>query len=134
MAPESTDAQNHRFTVNIDWSLYDSDIRELAEKIRGWSGFLDIKHIYGIPRGGLTIAVHLSHLLGIPYEHSKIGLNPKETLLVDDVSDSGKTLWHYRQFGFHIAALYMKPGTRLIPKFYVREYSRGEWLIFPWED
>lgn len=126
-------ANNHQLKVDINWSLYDSDVRVLADQIRRWPGFLELEHVLGIPRGGMVLAVHLSHLLDLRYEHSKIGLDPKKTLLVDDVSDSGKTLWHYKQFGFVVVTLYMKPGTRLVPKFYVREYSRETWLNFPWE-
>lgn len=133
MALESSKPQDPRFTVDIDWDLFDSDVRELAQKIQQWPNFMELEHIMGIPRGGMIIAVHLSHLLGLRYEHSKIGLEPKKTLIVDDVSDTGKTLWHYKQFEFVIATLYIKPGTRLVPKFYVREYSRETWINYPWE-
>mgnify|MGYP001558460868 FL=1 len=46
--------------------------------------------LYGIPRGGQIVAVWLSHQLNIPIVE-KDGIN-KDTLIIDDISDSGQTL------------------------------------------
>ncbi|MFO7837527.1 MAG: phosphoribosyltransferase [Candidatus Thorarchaeota archaeon] len=59
-------------------------------------------------------------------------------LVVDDVSDSGESmiaaLEHLRGRGLSnmkTACLHMKPGTDLVPDFYV-EKTRS-WIVYPWE-
>ncbi len=62
----------------------------------------------------------------------------KYPLVVDDVSDSGESmiaaLNHLRRRGLSnmkTACLHMKPGTDLIPDFYVEETT--SWIVYPWE-
>ena len=48
----------------------------------------NIDSVMGLPRGGLIPAVMISHELGIP-----LVINPtKNTLVVDDINDTGHTL------------------------------------------
>ena len=51
--------------------------------------------IYGLPRGGLPIAVSLSHKLKLPllmnYADRKL-VTDKKILVVDDIADTGNTL------------------------------------------
>lgn len=61
-----------------------------------------------------------------------------DPLVVDDVSDSGESmiaaLDHLRDRGLNdmkTACLHMKPGTNLVPDFYVEETS--SWIVYPWE-
>ena len=55
-----------------------------SRKCKNWK----ISNIYGIPRGGLCLAVALSHKLNI-----KISKKPtKYTLIVDDIFETGMTL------------------------------------------
>ncbi len=68
--------------------------------------------------------------------HTK--LHNKKVLLIDDVSDSGKTLQlarkHLEEQGakeIKIATIYRKPGTRTKPDFWEKETDR--WIVFPWE-
>ena len=50
--------------------------------------------IYGIPRGGLCLAVALSHKLNI-----ELLKEPRNNILiVDDIYDSGETLHRYKDF------------------------------------
>ena len=48
----------------------------------------EIKYVHGLKRGGYIPAVMLSHQLNLPY--SEVVL--KDTLVVDDICDSGETL------------------------------------------
>jgi len=43
------------------WSEFDKSVEHIAEKCK----FLEFSGIYGIPRGGLCLAVALSHKLKI---------------------------------------------------------------------
>ena len=71
----------------IDWGEIDSLIFRLMYQIKE-SG-LKFKNIYGVPRGGLIPAVILSHKLNIPLVKGDIG---PDTLVIDDICDSGETL------------------------------------------
>jgi len=97
--------------------------------------------IYGIPRGGLPIAVHLSHHTNkslIDYE-----LVPwdfyidKKLLIVDDIIDTGLSLDSILQlFRNHVvdvtvATLFKRPSINMKDHIFVEESS--EWIVFPWE-
>ena len=66
------------------WSEFDNAVEHIANECK----FLKFSGIYGVPRGGLCLAVALSHKL-------KINLisEPKvNSLIVDDVYETGITL------------------------------------------
>lgn len=116
----------------ISWEQYDRDIRALAKKLKGEK----FDGIYGFPRGGLVIAIHLSHLLSIPYIddvdlHKEYSLEEQRILYVDDVSDTGRTFIRSEADEKDCAALYIKNHTAFIPKFYVKEIN--DWIQYPWE-
>ena len=54
-----------------------------------------IRSVAGVPRGGLILAVLLSHQLGIPLVYVEEAT--PSTLLVDDLADTGETLLEYRK-------------------------------------
>jgi hypoxanthine phosphoribosyltransferase len=129
-----------------------------ARKIQGDGYRSDI--IVGIARGGLVPSRILADLLEIKdfaiitieyyvdfYQtrqepvlkqclHTK--LPNKKVLLVDDVSDGGKSLQlakkHLQEQGakeIRIATVYCKPGTITKPDYFEKETSH--WIVFPWE-
>ena len=68
----------------FSWSEFDKSVEEIADKCR----FKDFSGIYGVPRGGLCLAVALSHKLKIELISEPI----KNSLIVDDVYETGITL------------------------------------------
>ena len=70
-----------------------------ADIIGGQIDKTEINSIYGIARGGLVLAVLLSHRLQLPIVE-KDGINLR-TLIVDDISDSGETLLEFEK-GFKV--------------------------------
>jgi hypoxanthine phosphoribosyltransferase len=65
-------------------------------------------------------------------------LPDKKVLLVDDVSDGGRSLQlakkHLQEQGakeIRIATVYCKPGTITMPDYFEKETSH--WIVFPWE-
>jgi uncharacterized protein len=122
----------------IKWEEINLLVENLAQKIET-SNFL-IKDIFGLQRGGLIPAVMLSHRLGIPMSKGTISPN---TLIVDDICDSGKTFKEvfnrYQteySFAFYLktACLHYKPHTSVyIPSFYASEWVSDDWIIYPWE-
>lgn len=135
LARTQIDRDKMKKSYSIQWFQYKKDLHELAEKLstHKFSG------IYGIPRGGLVIAVNLSHILKLPLLASprphKRGEKP--LLIVDDVSDTGKTLrilasrLKERRIDFQVATLYRKDGTIYEPNYFTRTIN--QWIQFSWE-
>jgi hypoxanthine phosphoribosyltransferase len=94
--------------------------------------------VYGIARGGLPIAVHLSHHLGIMFysDRELPPLDMTSLLIVDDLTCDGTTMLRIKSQWKHAstAVLFHKPhaaeGSE--PDFYV--YMTEDWIDFPWED
>jgi uncharacterized protein len=95
--------------------------------------------VTGVPRGGLIPAVILSHKFNIPF----IGLetatllpktNKKKILLVDDISDSGKTLEELHKHGFITSTLATRDTTSYLPNVTGETIYDDTWLVFPWEN
>ena len=122
----------------IDWVEIDSLIFQLLYRIR--TSELKFKNIYGLPRGGLIPAVMLSHRLEIPLVKGDIG---PDTLIVDDICDSGETLDKFVKkyqtlysfpFNLKTAVLHHKPHTSCFePTFHSELYLSDYWLVYPWE-
>lgn len=114
--------KNKKYT-HISWKKFDTLVKELAEKIKG-----NFDGIYGIPRGGLPIAVFLSHHLNIPLLEKPT----KNSLIVDDISDNGTTLTPFTHN--KIACLFSTPWTKVKPDWFIAtKENKEEWLIYPWE-
>jgi hypoxanthine phosphoribosyltransferase len=142
----------------LDWEDIVSGVEELANKVLN-SGFRpDV--IVGILRGGLFVANLLSDVMdvedvvplgirsyvGVKARGSPIvyhrpsleELNGKRVLLVDDVSDEGKTLMTahslIRESSYpselRTSVLHIKPWTKFVPDYYV--LSTSYWILYPW--
>lgn len=143
----------------ISWEQVHQDINTLASAIKG------VDAIIGVGRGGLIPATLLSYKLDVKVvnnfqvqsynDHDVSGdiklwqtpdneflkqfANNSTILVVDDLSDSGKTFEYIQHFfkdknvKLCFATLYIKKGTSFTPNLYVRAYSAEEWLVFPWE-
>ena len=104
------------------------------------------KFIYGIPRGGVPIAVHLSHHLDIPIgskeQIEQEAIYWDQVLVVDDLTDTGVTLWDLYDEWFCepsnqivTATLIFKPRLD-IPRIFKPDYfvmKTLDWITFPWE-
>jgi hypoxanthine phosphoribosyltransferase len=85
--------------------------------------------IHGIPRGGLVLAVCLSHRLGLPL----LATPQRGCLVVDDVYETGLTLAPYRQLeGSQVVVWISKAEPQWWQAVEVVESS--EWIVFPWEN
>lgn len=130
----------------IEYEDYGNLVSKLTEQIRI---HFDPDYIYTIPRGGLAIALHLSHALDCPIIIEPVKLIPtimtkhvveSKILIVDDVCDSGETLIQtcatFNSFGvkdFKTATLHVKPRRQIEPDFYVENIPNPTWIIYPWE-
>lgn len=115
------------------WNEFDEDCNKIVNTIKKkkW----DIKYVYGPPRGGVCLAVKLSHMLGIKYlptlEKDHI---ERMTLVVDDVADTGGTLQKItNKFPYRTATIFIKPQTKFKPHIHCREVNNDCWIEYPWE-
>ena len=117
------------------WQAFDNDVKFLFEKYAIYKGML--KNIYGIPRGGLVLAVKLSNLLNIPLITKKREIN-KYTLIVDEIYDTGKTIKDliYGKKYFSIAVLFANEENIKnikLPLVIKRLVKSDSCISFPWE-
>lgn len=141
----------------VNWNGVYNILLELARIIKHNQIFPEI--IVGVSRGGWLPARVLSDLLDVP-QLTSIGiefyseinqpnqkpiitqpvplpLHKKRILLVDDITDSGKSLQLAKTElektadKIFTVTLYHKPWSCLTPDFYYKETSK--WVIFPWE-
>lgn len=114
----------------ISWKQVSEGAALLAKHLRPRVERREIRNIYAIPRGGLILGVMLSHKLNIP-----LTLDPDfNTLIVDDIADTGKTLCKFlneNKWG-EVATLFYHKQTKFMPEFVVYE-KKKQWLVFPWE-
>lgn len=110
----------------LSWNDIRDLVDDLCEKIIQNTPHVD--SVIGLARGGLIPAVMVSHKLGLPYIQS-INAN---TLVVDDICDSGVTLRD--GIGVNTAVLFHKPHTACFtPNSWSYTHKGDEWVIMPWE-
>lgn len=105
----------------IKWHEYNQLIY-IAEGILKQYSF---DNIYGIKRGGLIPAVHLSHLLSKPLTNNPIST----TLIIDDIFDSGETIRSY--LTSKIKYCLLSTSSEVL---YSKRAEAKYWYVFPWED
>lgn len=104
------------------------DVEEFVKSVADYYEHDTITGMYGIPRGGSILAVMISHEMDIPCLMAPC----KGCLVVDDISDTGLTLLHYKSKGYQIATMFSHPQTKVVPDFSMKIKSDG-WIVFPWE-
>jgi uncharacterized protein len=114
--------------IYLSWKEFDCMCKKLTKVIKNEMEEYNFDGIYGLPGGGLPLAVCLSHSLNLP-----LLMYPTEnTLVVDDISDTGKTLKSH--VNKKIATLYSSNWTIVKPNWYVKmKKNKNSWIMFPWE-
>ena len=107
------------------WSEFDKSVEQIAKKCR----FKEFSGIYGIPRGGLCLAVALSHKLKIKL----ISKPMKNSLIVDDIYETGITLNTFKNIE---GAMFFVLFSKIHPTWWntVFKSEKSEWIVFPWEN
>lgn len=108
------------------WDDFENDIPKLVKRIKKFKK--QFNGIYAIPRGGLVIAVKLSHELNLPL---LMGGVTKNTLVIDDVADTGSMLLPLKERKAIIATIFYKPWSKVVPDIWLRK--TGNYIDFPWE-
>lgn len=116
---------------------------ELADELCNRLSSSDKKFsaVYGLPRGGLSLAVHVSFKMEIPLIMNLTQFNkefPKGRLLiVDDIIGIGKgyeralEFCEIRNIKCSTAVLFCRSESNNKPDFYIDESS--SWIVFPWD-
>lgn len=121
--------------MNVTWNMFDAAVKDLTAQIKPKVDLFGLDSVYGIPRGGLCLAVALSHSLGLP-----LVIRPKpNSLVVDEICDTGKTLRKYTSKGYITATIVNLYEAKVHPTFawmniptpYVGPHR--VWINFPWE-
>ena len=111
--------------IHFTWEEFDKSVEHIADRCK----FSEFSGIYGVPRGGLCLAVALSHKLKINLISEPI----KNSLIVDDVYETGITLNTYKNIeGANFFVLFSKDNPTWWNSVHLSEKS--EWIVFPWEN
>jgi GTP cyclohydrolase IA len=91
------------------------------------------KYIYGIPRGGCMAALLVQSLAHRDGTEVTVLDTPNghDTVIIDDLVDSGNTIEPWFQRGYTVEALYRKPYSPTVLAPHAMEAAG--WLTFPWE-
>lgn len=113
-------------------SQFYKDSRILAKQITKEYSF-----IYGVPRGGVTLAIALSYIKDIILiDDLTQAMSDENVLVVDDIIDSGTTRTRYKDYDF--ACLHIKKGAVcsnfIDNKTYYIENDVEDWIHYWWEE
>ncbi len=114
-----------RMISYFSWYEFDKAVEHIANKCK----CLEFSGVYGVPRGGLCLAVALSHKLKI----NLISKPKKNSLIVDDVYETGITLNTFKDIeGAIFFVLFSKSKPTWFNCVFISDKS--EWIVFPWEN
>lgn len=121
--------EDTRSKIYLNWHHVEALLDILIHKTKP-----EFTSVMGVPRGGLILAVIISHRLNIPLVFEPTST----TLIVDDICDSGDTFYEihtkYHLLDLKFACLYYKSHTsKFIPNIYSVEYLGNSWIVYPWE-
>ena len=107
------------------WSEFNISVEHIANECK----FLEFSGIYGVPRGGLCLAVALSHKLKIDL----ISEPKRNSLIVDDIYETGVTLNTFKDIE---GAMFYVLFSKIKPTWWntVNISTKREWIVFPWEN
>lgn len=107
----------------VSWNEFEIQISSLITQLEGKK--IEFDSVHGVPRGGVAIAVALSHYFKVPIVNDV----RKGTLIVDDIADSGKTLARFPDN--KKAVLFFKDHCKTPVDIFVDKATA--WIEFPWE-
>ena len=110
----------------LSWAQFDQAVAQLAARFAD----AELTGVYGVPRGGLCLAVALSHAM----ERPLLSHPDRSALIVDDVYETGRTLKAvHDQLPQATFAVWVSKGT---PEWWTAALvaDSSEWLVFPWEN
>ena len=107
------------------WTEFDKSVEHIADKCK----LINFSGIYGVPRGGLCLAVAISHKLKIELISEPI----KNSLIVDDVYETGFTLTTFKNIE---GAMFFVLFSKIKPTWWntIHVTKKSQWIVVPWEN
>lgn len=118
--------------MKFTWKMVESAVDEMVKEYNS-KGY-ECSHVYGIPRGGMVLAVMLSHKLNLPildFMNDEDLEEASKVLLVDDITNTGQTLGVYKESGDIVFTIHRHVQTVVEPDYYVHKKTIE--VIYPWE-
>ncbi len=109
----------------LNWHEFEECISNISEKCK----YKIFAGVYGFPRGGLCLAVALSHSLNIPLLNEPTN----NSLIVDDIYETGCTLEKIKKLKDAETHVWISKKKPTWWKAY-KIVSCDDWIVFPWED
>ena len=109
----------------LTWHDFDKCVLSIYEQCK----YKKFDGVYGFPRGGICMAVALSHSLGIPLLKEPANI----TLIVDDIYETGNTLDKIRSLKGAEVYVWISKVKPTWFKAY-KLIKKEEWIVFPWEN
>lgn len=109
----------------LTWSQFDEAVHRIAKMFKGQT----FNGVYGFPRGGLCLAVALSHHLCLPLLDA---IEPG-CLVVDDIYETGLTMSQACGVEGCQCVVWISKTTPTWWKA-VDVNTDPEWIVFPWEN
>jgi len=113
----------------VTWDLIDEAVTDIAFNVKNTNK--DFKGVYGIPRGGLILAVMLSHKLDLPLIMSVDELD-ENSIIIDDIADTGKTLLDFVEYESYVVTIHEHEQSLIKPDYSVIDKG-DKWIVYPWE-
>lgn len=115
----------------VSWEVVRQGVMDLCGRSLSLAG--RSYDVWGIPTGGAYVAAMVAAALNKPLR-TEPPRDPKNTIIVDDIVDSGATLAPYLEQGYAFVALHGRPGSQ---HKYLHQGVIGEettdWVVYPWE-
>lgn len=113
--------------IRLSWEDFDRAVEAIAADLAG----SDLRGVHGIARGGLPLAVAVSHRLGLPL----VGAPAQDVLTLDDIHDTGQTLRNLRADCPDLGPVCVWVTREADPADYdaVLIDAGPDWFVFPWE-
>jgi hypoxanthine phosphoribosyltransferase len=118
----------------ISWDLIDECVTDITYYLHQTN--IKYEGVYGIPRGGVILAVILSHKLDIPYLVNLDNMHGKKFIIIDDITDTGKTLNKYKKLDVCENACYVtihEHEHSIVKPEYAVINKEDKWIVYPWE-
>jgi len=114
----------------VNWQDFETGALAILFKIKKkeLENSKKFKNLYGLPRGGLCLATKLAYLMKLPVIVDKKQIS-EETIIVDDCTNTGKTLLPYK--GYFTVTFAHKDKSVFVPDVYYVKTEKD--INFCWE-
>jgi hypoxanthine phosphoribosyltransferase len=110
---------------HLSWHEFDQAVESMARHCEGQR----CSGVYGIPRGGLVLAVCLSHRLQVPL----LAEPEAHCLVVDDIYETGRTVAPFQERRDLTTWVWFSK----VPADWWQALeitTSSDWIVFPWEN